>query len=105
MNLRTLLQLVKQAAIAWNANQSPTYGAALAYYTIFSLAPLLLIAISMASLVLGEEAARTGISSEIRSTLGPITADAVEAMLANAYNSGGSGAMTLVGLVTLVLGA
>src|SRR5437870_11281658 len=83
--LRTLFCVVKQAAVAWNENHAPTMGAALAYYTVFSLAPVLLIAISIASLIDGEDAARSGIVTEIRKTLGPATADALAALLTHSY--------------------
>src|SRR5438105_2907463 len=66
MSPRNWFRLFKQAGVAWSDDNAPTLGAALAYYTAFSLAPLLLIAISMASLLLGEGAARGGIVEEIR---------------------------------------
>jgi len=50
--------LFKQVANAWLDDYVPSMGAALAYYTLFSLAPLLLIVVSVAGLVFGEEAAR-----------------------------------------------
>ena len=103
--LRTLFCVVKQAAVAWNENHAPTMGAALAYYTVFSLAPVLLIAISIASLIVGEDAARSGIVTEIRKTLGPATADALAALLTHSYETGGSVAVTVVGLLALLIGA
>jgi membrane protein len=100
-----MYHLVKQAAVAWSDDNAPTLGASLAYYTAFSLAPLLLIAISMGSLIVGEGAARSGIIAEIRQTLGPATADAFVAVLDSAYHTGGHAGVTLIGLATLLLGA
>ena len=105
MLMRKWWGIVKQAAVSWNADNAPTMGAALAYYTVFSLAPLLLLAISMASQILGETAARTGISHELRRTLGTETAESCLAMLDNVSSSGASFGITLIGSVTLLIGA
>ena len=58
-------QLVKGAASAWIDDYAPSMGAALSYYTVFSLAPLLLIVIAIAGLVFGEEAARGEIFGQL----------------------------------------
>jgi membrane protein len=105
MSPRKLFRVLKQAATAWSDDRAPTMGAALAYYTAFSLAPLLLLAISMASLVLGEDIARGGTAAQIRQTLGPDTGAAVAGLLDNAYRTGGQAGITLAGLATLLLGA
>src|SRR5437762_726456 len=105
MRLRTLYCVIKQAAAGWVEDNAPTQGAALAYYAVFSLAPVLLIAISMAGLIVGEDAARSGIATEVRETLGPATADAVAALLNHTYETGDNIVATVLGLVTLLLGA
>src|SRR5262249_41527500 len=105
MSPRKLFELIKQAAVAWNKDNAPTLGAALAYYTVFSLAPLLLLAISNASFFMGEQEARSGLEKQIHETLGPTTAEAFIKMLDNASRTGGSVGVTLVGLATLLLGA
>ena len=80
-------------------------GAALAFYTLFSIAPLLLIVISVAGLVFGADAARGEIFGQLTSVLGDDSAKAVESMLA-AVNKPGAGIVgTLVGLAVLVVGA
>ena len=63
MDLKKNWELVKSAASSWIDDYAPSMGAALAYYTVFSIAPLLLIVISIAGLVFGEEAARGEIVS------------------------------------------
>ena len=103
--MRRLFEVLKRAAVAWSDDQATTLGAALAYYTVFSLAPVLLIAISMASLVVSESEARRGILGELKQTLGPSAGAAIAAMLDNATDVGGNGLVTAVGLVTLVIGA
>jgi len=105
MTVRIFFALVKRAAVAWNDDNAPTYGAAIAYYTVFSLAPLLLIAINVASVAVGEDAARDEIAAEIQRTLGPATADAFAAMLDSAYKTGDHAGFTVIGLAVLLVGA
>ena len=59
-------ELIKRAAIKWNADDCLTLGAALAYYTVFSLAPILVIVIAVAGAVFGREAAQGEIVEQIR---------------------------------------
>jgi membrane protein len=105
MPMRRFLEVLKRSAVAWNDDRASMLGAALAYYTVFSLAPLLLLAISMAALVVNENDARRGILGELQQTLGPAAGTAIGAMLDNAQQSGGNGLATAIGLVTLILGA
>ena len=102
---RALLLVLKGAASAWVADRAPTMGAALAYYTLFSMAPLLLIAISVAGAVFGIEAARAEILAQLASLLGPPGAAAVADLLDNAQRSGHTALGTAVGLGLLVLGS
>jgi len=80
-------------------------GAALAYYSVFSIAPLLLIAIAVASLVFGEEAAHKGVVHEIQGTVGEPVAHAVEQMLINNRETSHSTGATIIGIVVLLFGA
>ena len=81
MNLKQAWTLVKDSASAWVEDKAPSMGAALAYYTVFSMAPLLLIVISVAGLVFGEEAARGELLGELRGLLGDDGAHAVQGLL------------------------
>ena len=102
---RALLALLKGAGSAWIDDRAPTMGAALAYYTLFSMAPLLLIAISVAGAVFGIDAARGEILSQLRSLLGDDGATAVAVLLDNVQRSGESILGTVLGAVLLVIGA
>lgn len=102
---RALLSLLQGAAAAWFADRAPTMGAALAYYTLFSMAPLLLIAISVAGAVFGGDAARGEILAQLHSLLGKDGADAVAALLLNVQRSGQSTIGTLLGALLLTVGA
>jgi membrane protein len=98
-------QLLKDAAISWLDDYAPSMGAALAYYTLFSIAPLLLIVISVAGLFFGEQAARGEIMGQLGSLMGPTSARAVEELL-QGLNRPGTGVMgTLVGLLVMLVGA
>lgn len=80
-------------------------GAALAYYTMFSMAPLLLIVVSVAGLVFGAEAARGEIQSQLTALMGPRGALAVQELLAGLDRPDEGSAATGVGLLLLLLGA
>ena len=69
--------LVKQVANSWSDDYVPSMGAALAYYTLFSLAPLLLIVVSVSGLVFGEDAARGEIQAQLQGLMGERGAGAV----------------------------
>jgi membrane protein len=80
-------------------------GAALAFYTLFSIAPLLLIVISLAGLVFGEQAARGEIMAQLAGLMGAQSASTVESMLGSLNRPGAGLLGTLVGLGALLLGA
>lgn len=97
--------LFKQTFQEFGTDKVPRLGAALAYYTIFSLAPLLLIAISIAGLVFGHDAAQNEITKQLSSVLGETAAKAVNDMVANAAKPKTGMIATIFGVVTLLLGA
>lgn len=97
--------LLSAAARAWLADRAPTLGAALAYYTLFSMAPVLLIAIAVAGAVFGADTARTEILGQLQSLLGTEGAAAVAALLDNTQRSGQSGWAMAIGVLLLVVGA
>ncbi|MDP1998166.1 MAG: YihY/virulence factor BrkB family protein, partial [Rhodoferax sp.] len=90
---------------SWLDDYAPSMGAALAYYTLFSLAPLLLIVISVAGLVFGQEAARGEIESQLRDLMGEQGASAVQALLASVDKPTEGVAATVVGVALLLVGA
>jgi membrane protein len=101
-----MLSLLKQTASEWMEDDAPTLGAALAYYTVFSLAPLMTIAIAMAGFFFGKEAAQGQIFDELRVLLGEEGGKAVEEMVqsANAHPAAGIVA-TIISVVMLLVGA
>ncbi len=97
--------LLRQTVTEFSRDKVPRLGAALAYYTIFSLAPLLLIVIAIAGLVFGHDAAQGRIFEQLKSVLGPATAAAMQEMVKNAAKPKGGTVATIIGIITLVLGA
>jgi len=102
---KQLWQLLRDSVSAWIDDFAPSMGAAISYYTVFSIAPLLLIVISVAGLVLGQEAASGQIFAQLRGLLGEDGATAVQGMVESASLSGKSFIATTIGVVTLVIGA
>jgi hypothetical protein len=98
MSLKEAISILKETFSEWMEDQAPTLGAALAYYTVFSLAPVLIIAISIAGLVFGKEAAQGQIFDQLRGLLGDESGRAMQVMVQNASAEPATGlAAALVG--------
>ena len=97
--------LIKASFTAWSDDYAPSMGAALSYYTLFSLAPLLLIVIGVAGMVFGQDAAQGAIVGQLRGIMGEEGAIAVEGMLKSVRGQSKDVIATLVGTVVLLLGA
>ena len=97
--------LIKGTVSAWIADHAPSMGAALAYYTIFSIAPLLLIAIAVAGLAFGVEAARGEVVAQLQGLMGESAARAIERMVESANKPGTGAVSTLIGTALLLVGA
>lgn len=105
MDLRTLFALCRQAVAAWIADYAPSMGAAIAYYTVFSIAPLLLIVIALGGAVFGREAVQGQIVFEMTGLVGNSGANAIQGLLESASNPTGGLLATVVSVVVLVVGA
>jgi len=105
MKPRDVVPLLKQTAAEWLDDKAMRMGAALSYYTVFSIAPLLIIVMAIAGAVFGEQAAEKQISGEISSTVGASSAKAIQDMVQHASDTGTSTLATVIGIVILLLGA
>jgi membrane protein len=105
MNYQAIPDLFKAAAVNWVQDYAQSMGAALAFYTMFSMAPLLLIVISIAGLVFGEDAARGEIFNQLDSVLGTPAALAVQSLIESAGKPATSVPASVFGLVFLFIGA
>jgi len=102
---RQHIALFEHAGQAWLADNAPSMGAALAFYSAFSLAPLLIIASAVAGVVFGATQARSAVVEQFKDLIGPVGAEAVERLL-NATAHIGTGVLaTLIGIVLLLVGA
>ncbi|MDO8278345.1 MAG: YihY/virulence factor BrkB family protein [Burkholderiaceae bacterium] len=97
--------MIKAAVNAWVDDYAPSMGAALSYYTLFSLAPLLIIVIAVAGMVFGQEAAQGEIVAQLRGIMGEDGAVAVEGMLKAAREPAKGVVATVVGIALLLIGA
>jgi membrane protein len=105
MSATTVWGCLRETANDWLADKASRMGAALAYYSVFSVAPLLLVAISIAGLFFGEVAARKELHHRIADTVGPPVAAAVEDILGKVHENGNSVRGGIIGLVLLLFGA
>jgi membrane protein len=90
----------------WSAVEAPRLGASLAYYTILSLAPLLIVVVAAASLVFGRDAAQGALVGQIQDLVGKQGAEAIQTILKAAGDKKTSGTIaSIVGFLTLLFGA
>src|SRR3954464_3320661 len=93
------------AAQQWRAHKDSRLGAALPSYSVFSIGPLILIAVAIAGLLLGREAVQGQVTSSLQGLLGESGASAVNGMLQSAERPKEGMTATIVGIVTLVFAA
>lgn len=103
--LKFILRLIYDAYSEWSHDRAARLGAALAYYALFSIAPLLVIMITIAGSVYGEAAAKGQVVNAISDQIGPAAAAGVEQLLAGIYETGSSLFTTIVSAIILIYGA
>ncbi len=103
--LKEIIAFIQEVLKEWNEDKAPRMAAALAYFTIFSIAPLLIVVIAIAGAALGQQAVRGELFAQISGVIGADAAGFVEEMVANARQPNQSFVATVIGLVTLLLGA
>jgi membrane protein len=95
----------RQASSEWIDDNAPRLGASVAFYTLLSLAPVIVIAIAVAAVVYGHEAAQGRLASEIQGMAGPDVARTIQEIIIRAYQPRTGVIATLLGLATLAFGA
>ena len=98
-------RMIKMSFAAWVDDYAPSMGAALAYYTVFSLAPLLVIVISVAGLIFGPDAVRGAIFSEINGLMGADAAIAIQDLLTSVSKPSTGIIGSILGVIVLLIGA
>lgn len=102
---RTVATLLRQAGAAWLADNAPRLGAALAFYTLFSLAPVLIVAVSVAGFVFGRNAAQGEIVRQFQGLMGVQGATAIETIIQSTNRPALGAFATTLGLLAIFVGA
>jgi membrane protein len=105
LDVKTIFPLLKAAFVSWNAHKAPKMGAALAYYTAFSLAPLVVLVVSLVSLAVEESAARAEIVAQFAALAGKEAGATVEAILAHSAKQDAGVWAAILGFGVLLVGA
>jgi len=103
--LKQMPRLLLDAGKAWFDHRASSKGAALSFYTLFSLTPILVLAITLVGYFFGQDTAQESIIDQIRSLVGVQGAEAAKIMLAAAHNDDSSFWATLVAVILLIIGA
>src|SRR5690606_38281801 len=105
MQVKPFFGLIKQAVNSWLDDYAPSMGAAIAFYTVFSLAPLVLIVIAIAGFFWGEEAVQGQLFAQVSSLVGVEGAKAVEGVVQGAQEPSQGIVATIISVIMLVVGA
>lgn len=105
MNPSKIFSLAKTAVNGWLDDFAPSMGAAISYYTVFSIAPLLLIVIVVAGLVFGQDAVRSALQAQMAGLVGNDGASAIQGLVASAYQPGRTLLASGTSVVLLLVGA
>ncbi|QDT55958.1 hypothetical protein Pan44_40070 [Caulifigura coniformis] len=105
LDLREWRDLLVQTGREWSEDKVPRLGAALAFYTALSMAPLLVISLRVAALFFGDDAATGEIERQGQALIGKQGAEALQAMIENADNEQSGTLAAVLGVITLLFGA
>src|SRR5262252_5105879 len=105
MRLGDFAALLKKTVNDWVEDRATTLAAALACYTVFSIAPLLIIAVAVAGFFFGEDAVRGDVSRELEGLIGSAGAKVIQDMMVSASNRMSGTLATTIGVVVLLFGA
>jgi len=103
--MRGFTQLLRQVYAEWSADNVPRLGAALSYYTVFSVAPLLVLSIALVGLAFGKDAAQGRVMEQVQGLLGAQAAAAVQTLVAHSRNLPSGILATVIGVAMLLFGA
>jgi membrane protein len=105
MNYKTIWSMLIQTFSAWNEHEAPRLGAALAFYTILSLAPLVILVVGIAALIFGHFTAQNQLLGQVDSMVGHQGAEAVKGMIEHAQKPASGIFASIIGVITLLFGA
>jgi membrane protein len=105
LNVRDLWSITRKAAAAWVSDNASSMGAALAFYSLFSFAPILIVALTIVGYVFGPEIAQQQVLSQLPDLLGADGAKVAQRMAFSAHESSQTGFAALIGVIILIVGA
>jgi membrane protein len=105
VNSNGIYKIVHRSLVSWFKDEAPSMGAAIAFYTLFSIAPILLIVVWVAGAFFAPDAVQAHVLTQMKILLGDAGAAAVRTLLVSARYGVGNGWSTAVGVVTLLIGA
>src|SRR3954469_15783367 len=105
LRLQSIWQTLQTTFAHWNEDEAPRLGASLAFYTLLSLSPLLIVVIGIAGLVFGRSAAQTQLIDQLQQLVGPEGGKAIQTLLQSAQKPASGIAANVVGFVVLLFGA
>ena len=105
MNHKTIWSMLRQTFLLWNEHEAPRLGAALAFYTILSLAPLIILVIAIIGLIFGDSKAKHELVGQAYGIMGRQGADAVKSLIEQAQRPVSGAFASIIGIVTLLFGA
>jgi membrane protein len=105
MNYKAIWSNLLRTFSAWKEHEAPRLGAALAFYSILSLAPLVILTVAIVALVFGHSAAQDKLVAQVQDMLGQPGADAVKGMLEHAQKPASGALASVIGVITLLFGA
>ncbi len=104
-NSSNLVAMFRRSFSDWNEDNAPRLGAALAFYTILSISPMVILVVAIVSLVFDRSHAQEHLLSQVQALVGPDGRNAVQSMLASGQKASSGIFATVIGLVTLIFGA
>ncbi|MFZ1030075.1 MAG: YihY/virulence factor BrkB family protein [Limnoraphis robusta] len=105
MNLNTVLSLLRETFNEWQQDKVPILAAALSYYMIFSIAPLLILVIAVLGFIVGEQIAQEEVFTKLESLVGGENAVSIQTVLTNQFSPSSNIRATLVAIATILFGA
>jgi membrane protein len=105
MNFPALFPLLRRSFTDWSEDNAPRLGAALAFYTILSISPLVILVVALVSLVFDRSSAQAHLLSQVQALIGPDGKNAVESLLASGRKQSSGIFATVIGSLTLIFGA
>ncbi|MEO6183436.1 MAG: YihY/virulence factor BrkB family protein [Verrucomicrobiota bacterium] len=103
ISFKSIFRLLKETGAEWVEDKAPRLGAALSYYTVFSIAPLILIAITITGLIFAD--AQQQVIAQVQSVMGEKGAEAIKSMIQAGQKPAQSSIATILGFATLIFGA